>query len=148
MYRDTVGRPMEILLVEDDLDDAGMTIGALRQGEVPCRITLVRDGVEAMEFLRQEGKFARAPRPDLLLLDLNLPKKDGREVLAELRADEALESIPVVVLTFSKAHRDILESEHLRVEEYLNKPVNHDQFLQVVKILRKHLLADVILPQL
>ena len=89
MTRDAVGRPMEILLIEDDLEDAGMTIEALRQGDVPCRISLVRDGEEAMEFLLRRDKYRRAPQPDLILLDLNLPKKSGREVLAEVKADRA-----------------------------------------------------------
>ena len=110
MRRETVGRPMEILMVEDDLEDAGLTIEALRRGQVPCRISLVRDGEEAMEFLHRVGKYRRVPRPDLILLDLHLPKKGGREVLAEVRADSHLARVPVVVLTSSPGHRDILES--------------------------------------
>ena len=106
--RDTVGRPMEILLIEDDLEDAGMTIEALRQGDVPCRISLVRDGEEAMEFLLRQDKYRRAPQPDLILLDLNLPKKSGREVLAEVKADQRLAGVPVVVLTSSRTHQQIL----------------------------------------
>ena len=102
MTRDAVGRPMEILLVEDDLEDAGTTIDALRQGDVPCRISLVRDGEEAMDFLLRRDKFRRAPQPDVILLDLNLPKKSGREVLAELKADRRLARVPVVVLTGSR----------------------------------------------
>ena len=88
MSRNTVGRPMEILLVEDDLGDAGLTMAALKEGEVQCRVSLVRDGEEAMEFLHRKSIYAQAPRPDLLILDLGLPKKDGREVLTEIRADE------------------------------------------------------------
>src|SRR6185437_4800433 len=99
MSSQTIGRPMEILLVEDGLVDARVTIAALRKGMIQHRLTLNRDGLEAMEFLRQEGKFARAPRPDLILLALCLPKKDGREVLAEIKADDSLRSIPVVVMT-------------------------------------------------
>jgi len=147
MNSDAVGRPMEILLVEDDLEDAGLTIEALREGDVACRVSLVRDGEEAMEFVRRLGKYARAPRPDLILLDLMLPKKDGRAVLAEIRADEELRQIPVVVLTASRTHREVLESEDLHVEEYLVKPVDLRQFIGVVKSLRKYLLSDVILPQ-
>ncbi len=142
-----VGRPMEVLLVEDDLEDAGWTIEALRSGEVPCRVSFVRDGEEAMEFLRKQGKFRRVPRPDLVLLDLQMPKKDGRETLAEVRADECLKSIPVVVLTASVAHRQILEDEKLSVEAFLTKPVDFDQFAATVKSLRRFMLADVILPQ-
>jgi two-component system, chemotaxis family, response regulator Rcp1 len=147
MSRGTVGRPMEILMVEDDLEDAGLTIEALRSGEVPCRISLVCDGEEALDFLFQQGKFRRAPRPDLILLDLQLPKVDGREVLTKVRADEKLERIPVVVLTSSLTHLKILQSENLRVESYLNKPIDLPEFRRVVKSLRKYMLADVLLPQ-
>ncbi|MBN1910270.1 MAG: response regulator [Pirellulales bacterium] len=147
MNPDTVGRPMEILLIEDDLEDAGLTLDALNQGEVPCRVSLVRDGEEALEFVRRQGKYARAPRPDLVLLDLGLPKLDGREVLAEIRNDSLLAELPIVVLTSSHAHREILESQRLHVEDYLTKPVDFDQFLTVVKSLRRYLLEDVILPR-
>jgi two-component system, chemotaxis family, response regulator Rcp1 len=146
MTRDTVGRPMEILLVEDDLEDAGMTIDALRQGDVPCRISLVRDGEEAMDFLLRHDKFRRAPQPDMILLDLNLPKKSGREVLAEVKADRRLARVPVVVLTGSRTHQQILQAEGLHVESYLTKPVDRQQFNGVVKLLRKDMLSDVILP--
>jgi chemotaxis family two-component system response regulator Rcp1 len=147
MSRGTVGRPMEILLVEDDLDDAGLTIEALRKGEVPCRISLVRDGEEALDFLYQKNKFRRAPRPDLILLDLQLPKKGGREVLVEVKADEKLKRIPVVVLTASRMLVEILQSENFQVESYLTKPIELAEFNRVVKSLRKFMLADVILPQ-
>ncbi len=138
---------MEILLVEDDLEDAGATIEALRGGDVLCRVSLVRDGEEAIEFVHCKDKYAQAPRPDLILLDLNLPKLSGREVLAEVRADEQLKPIPVVVLTSSRTHREILKSENLHVEDYLIKPVDFPQFLGVVKSLRKYMLSDVIVPQ-
>jgi two-component system, chemotaxis family, response regulator Rcp1 len=147
MSRGTIGRPMEILLVEDDLEDAGLTIEALRSGEVPCRISLVRDGEEALEFVFQQGKFRRAPQPDMILLDLQLPKVDGREVLQKVRADEKLQRIPVVVLTSSHTHREILQSEKLHVESYLTKPFELSQFNSVVKSLRKYMLSDVLLPQ-
>jgi len=147
MSSDTVGRPMEILLVEDDLEDAGLTLDALRQGQVQCRVSLVRDGEESLEFVRQQGKYARAPRPDLVLLDMNLPKLSGREVLAEIHNDGLLADVPIVVLTASGAHREILEASHLHVEDYLIKPVELEQFLSVVRSLRKYWLADVILPQ-
>ncbi len=146
MARETIGRPMEILLVEDDLEDAGLTIDALREGEVPNRISLVRDGEEAMEFLHRRSHYGRAPRPDLILLDLHLPRKDGREVLAEVRADKKLRGIPVIVLTASRTHREILEEENLHVESYLIKPVDIGAFLGTVKKLRKYMLSDVILP--
>jgi two-component system, chemotaxis family, response regulator Rcp1 len=147
MVRETVGRPMEILLVEDDLEDAGLTIEALRNGEVPCRISLVRDGEEALEFIFQESRFRRAPRPDLILLDLHLPKVTGREVLARVKENESLQRIPVVVLTTSETHREILQSENLHVESYLTKPFELAEFSAVVKSLRKFMLADVLLPQ-
>jgi CheY-like chemotaxis protein len=143
----TIGRPMEILLVEDDLDDAGMTIDALKQGHVRCRVSLVRDGEEALEFLRRQGRFLHAPQPDLILLDLQLPKKEGREVLVEVRNDETLQRVPVVVLTSSPAHRALVEAEGLRVESYLIKPVDIGQFLDLVRQLRKFWLADVVLPK-
>ena len=147
MTRETVGRPMEILLVEDDLEDAGLTIEALHKGEVPCRISLVRDGEEAVEFLLRDGKYRHAPQPDLILLDLNLPKKSGRQVLEEVRADRRLACVPVVVLTSSRTHQEILRTENLHVESYLTKPVDLQQFDSVVKSLRKYMLSDVILPQ-
>ncbi len=147
MSSETVGRPMEILLVEDDLEDAGLTIDALKQGGIQGRVSLVRDGVEAMEFLHRNGRYARVPRPDIILLDLKLPKMDGREVLTEVKNDEQLCRVPVVVLTASRTHQEILSGENLHVESYLTKPVDVGQFVAVVKSLRKYLLADVIVPQ-
>jgi CheY-like chemotaxis protein len=140
------GRPMEVLLVEDDLEDAGLTIETLREGKVPCRVSLVRDGDEALAFLRREAHFARVPRPDVVLLDLQMPKKDGRAVLSEIRCDPKLSQIPVVVLTASQTHAQILKEENLRAESFLTKPVDREHFLGVVKSLRKYLLSDVILP--
>ena len=137
---------MEILLVEDDMEDAGLTIETLREGCVPCRVSLVCDGEEALEFLRREARFARAPRPDMILLDMQMPKKDGRAVLAEIRGDPKLCRIPVVVLTGSRTHRQILKEENLRAEDFLTKPVDREHFHGVVKSLRKFMLADVILP--
>lgn len=147
MKRETIGRPMEILLVEDDLEDAGMTIDSLRQSGVPCRISLLRDGEEAMEFLYHKDKFRRAPKPDLVLLDLNLPKKNGREVLADVKNDPQFARVPIVILTSSRTHQEILQAENLHVESYLTKPVDREQFISVVKSLRKYMLSDVILPQ-
>ena len=148
MSQDMVGRPMEILLVEDSLEDAGLTIQALREGQVECRVSLVRDGEEAMDFLLQKGVYARTPRPDLILLDLQLPKKDGREVLAEVGADEQLQGVPVVVLTASQVHEEILKSENLEVDSYMVKPVDLKQFITVVRKLRRFWLDEVILPPL
>lgn len=146
MSRSTVGRPMEILLVEDNLEDARVTIQSLRQENVPCRVTLVCDGEEAMSFLHREGVFARVPRPDLILLDMELPKKDGRQVLAEIRGDDRLRNIPVVVLTASQVHRVVLQAEKLHVDGFMTKPVSLEQFIQVIKSLRRSWLAEIILP--
>jgi chemotaxis family two-component system response regulator Rcp1 len=148
MSRDTVGRPMEILLVEDNMQDAGMTIRALKQGDFQCRVTLVKDGEEALSFLSRQGIFARAPRPDLILLDMQLPKKDGRQVLTEIRGHDDLKNVPVVVLTASAVHKAILAGEKLRVDGFMTKPVSFDQFLSVVKSLRRSWLDEVILPSL
>jgi len=148
MSREVVGRPMEILLIEDNLEDAGLAIQALQEGGVECRISLVRDGEEALEFLHQRGIYARAPRPDLVLLDLYLPKKDGREVLTDLRAEEHLRSLPVVVLTASQVHEKILREEQLAVDGYLVKPVDLPKFIELVKQLRQFWLKEVILPPL
>ena len=146
MSNQLVGRPMEILLVEDGLMDARATIQALRGGKVQHRLTLVRDGEEAMEFLKQEGRFARAPRPDLILLDLMLPKKSGLDVLSELRSDYEISDIPVVVLTASDDQEDQSRCAVLDVNSYIRKPVNLDKFLAVIKELKRCWREDVILP--
>ncbi len=141
-----VGRPMEILLIEDSRADARLTMEALKAGRVKHRLTIVRDGEEAMMFLHQEKWFARAPRPDLILLDLNLPLKDGREVLQEVKADYDLAQIPVIVLTASQDHEDELRSQMLNVEGYMQKPVNVQDFIDRVRQLKAYWHADVILP--
>jgi len=148
MGRETIGRAMEILLVEDGLVDARLTIAALGKSGLKHRLTLVRDGAEAMQFLHQEGMFSHAPRPDLILLDLHLPKKDGREVLGEIKADLDLKSIPVVVLTASDDPNDRVKSEMCQVEGYMTKPVDFDQFLTIIKQLRRFWLADIVLPRM
>jgi chemotaxis family two-component system response regulator Rcp1 len=148
MRRETVGRPIEILLVEDNLEDAGITIRALRQEDFQCRVSLVKDGEEALEFLNRLGVFAKAPRPDLILLDMQLPKRDGRQVLADIRGDEQLRGIPVVVLTASRVHKAILEGEKLHVDGYLTKPVSLKKFIDLVKSLRRSWLAEIVLPEL
>lgn len=137
---------MEVLLVEDSLVSARLTIGALKKGQIAHRMTWLSDGAEALEFLHRHGKYAQAPRPDLILLDLSLPSRDGREVLAEIKADEALQTIPVVVLTASTAEEDQHESERLEVEAYLTKPVDFEKFLQMVHELSRFWHADMILP--
>jgi CheY-like chemotaxis protein len=137
---------MEILLVEDGLMDARVTINALRDGLTQHRLTLIRDGAEALEFLRQDGRFARAPRPDLVLLDLMLPKKSGTEVLDEVRGDYSLKDIPVVVLTASEDEADKVKCQMLHVDAFITKPVNIEKFLTVVRQLKRFWLNDVILP--
>ena len=127
------GEPIEILLVEDSPDDADLTIDALRDGRVRNHVTHLEDGVEAMAFLRREGSYADAPRPDLILLDLNLPRKNGREVLAEVKADPDLRRIPVVIMTSSDDEKDVLAAYNLYVNCYVTKPVDLDQFIGVVK---------------
>lgn len=139
-------RPIEILLIEDNPGDARLTREALREGRVANRLSHVQDGVEAMAFLRQDGRYADAPRPDLILLDLNLPRKDGREVLAELKADPRLRLIPVVVLTTSEAEEDILRTYELHGNCYITKPVDLEKFLHIVGMVENFWLAVVQLP--
>ena len=126
-------RPIELLLVEDNPGDVRLTKEALREGKVRNHLNVAADGVEAMAYLRREGPHAQARQPDLILLDLNLPKKSGREVLAEIKADPKLRRIPVVILTVSKAEEDILKSYNLHANCYITKPVDLEQFLGVVK---------------
>jgi chemotaxis family two-component system response regulator Rcp1 len=139
-------RPVQILLVEDSPSDTELTIEALREAKVRNELSVVEDGVQAMEFLRRQGPFAKAPRPDLIMLDLNLPRKDGREVLAEIKSDENLKTIPVVVLTTSRAERDVLRAYQLSANCYITKPVDFEQFLQVVRSIESFWLFIVTLP--
>jgi CheY-like chemotaxis protein len=140
------GRPIEILLVEDNPADVRLTFEALREGKVRNTLTVARDGVEAIEMLKRRGPFADAARPDLILLDLNLPRKDGREVLAEIKSDEELRQIPVVVLTTSSADADIVRSYDLHANCYITKPVDLEQFVHVVKSIDDFWLTIVRLP--
>ena len=148
MPHHTIGRPMEILLAEDSLIDARLTIRALKQGGLPHRLTLVRDGAEALEFLFRRGRFAQAPRPDLILLDLLMPEKTGLEVLAELRQDEDLKKIPVVVLTAAEDDDTRNQCRRLGVEHYVTKPADYNKFLEVIRKLRHVWHHDLILPSL
>ncbi len=145
MAREMFGRMMEILLVEDSLVDASATMGALRHAQVKHRLTLIRDGEEAHEFLFRKGKFASAPRPDLILLDLHLPKKDGLDLLAELRGSFDLRETPVVILTASPDELLRSRSHLLQVEHYMTKPVNIDKFVAAVRELKNCWFADRIL---
>lgn len=138
--------PIEILLVEDSAADVRLTIEALKEAKVANRLTVVDDGVKAMEYLRQKGVYADALRPDLILLDLNLPRKDGREVLAEVKSDPALRQIPVVVLTTSRAEEDVLQAYDLHCNCYISKPVDFEQFMKVIRTIEDFWLTVVRLP--
>jgi CheY-like chemotaxis protein len=141
-----IGRPVEILLVEDNPGDVRLTIEALKEGKIKNNLHVARDGVEALNFLMQENKFEDVPKPDLILLDLNLPRKDGRELLAEIKDDPLLKRIPVVILTTSKAEEDILRTYELYANCYITKPVDLDQFISVVKAVEDFWLTVVKLP--
>jgi len=139
-------RPIELLLVEDSEPDVRLTKEALLEAKVKNRLSVVEDGVEAMTFLHREGAHAAAPRPDLILLDLNLPRKDGRQVLKELKADESLKRIPVVILTTSKNEEDVLRAYDLHANCYITKPVDFNRFMEVVKSIEDFWLTVVKLP--
>ncbi len=142
----TIGEPVEILLVEDNSGDVRLTQEALKEGKVRNNLSIVSDGVEALAFLRREGQYATVPRPDVILLDLNLPRKDGREVLAEIKQDPNLRRIPVVILTTSQAEHDILRTYNLHANCYITKPVDLEQFIIVVKSIETFWLTVVKLP--
>ncbi len=138
--------PIEILLVEDNPGDVRLTVEALKEGKVANEISVAADGMEAMEFLRRAGRHSDVPMPDLILLDLNLPKKNGREVLAEIKMDDRLKHIPVVVLTTSQAEKDIILTYNLHANCYITKPVDFGQFIDVVKSIENFWFTVVKLP--
>jgi two-component system response regulator len=140
------GRPIEILLVEDSSTDVMLAEEALEHAKMRNNLHVVKDGVEAMAFLRNEGKYFDVPRPDLMLLDLNMPRKDGREVLAEVKADDNLKTIPVVVLTTSQAQEDVLKAYGLHANCYISKPVDFQQFTNVVQAIDQFWFTVVTLP--
>jgi CheY-like chemotaxis protein len=143
----TDGRsPIEILLVEDNPGDERLTREALKEGKVYHKLHWAKDGVEAMDFLYRRGRFSDAPRPDIILLDLNLPKKDGREVLQDIKSDDTLKRIPVVVLTTSKAEEDVLRTYNLHANCYVTKPVDLEKFIVVVRSIDIFWLTVVTLP--
>ena len=146
MNNEESGKNIEILLVEDNPADIRLAQEAFKDAKVHNILYAVRDGVEAMAFLRREGKYAKVGRPDLILLDLNLPKKDGREVLAEIKTDEHLKLIPVVILTVSKDEEDILKTYNLHANCYITKPIDFEQFMRVVKGIEEFWLTIVKLP--
>jgi two-component system, chemotaxis family, response regulator Rcp1 len=141
------GMPIQVLLVEDSPGDVRLTQEAFREANIKIRLHVAPDGVEAMEFLRREGSHAGAPRPDLILLDLNLPRMDGREVLALIKADDQLKSIPTVILTTSEAEADIVKSYHLQANCYLSKPVELEVFEGLVKSINDFWLTRAKLPK-
>jgi two-component system, chemotaxis family, response regulator Rcp1 len=140
-------RPIDILLVEDNPGDARLTREALKEGKVENQLNVVSDGVEALAYLRRQGKYQEARRPDLILLDLNLPRMDGREVLREVKGDPNLKTIPIVVLTTSAADEDIARSYGLHANSYVTKPVDLDKFIAVVRSIEDFWLTIVTLPR-
>jgi two-component system, chemotaxis family, response regulator Rcp1 len=144
--KNNLGGPIEILLVEDNPGDVDLVKEALSEAKMKNELHVVMDGEEAMKFLRHQDKYADAPMPDLILLDLNLPKKSGREVLEEIKTDPELGVIPVVILTSSKEEEDIVKSYKMHANCYITKPVNFDQFLKVVKSIEEFWFTIVKLP--
>ena len=140
------GRPIQILMVEDNPDDIELTVEALKDGRVANSLTVIKDGEEAISYLRCQGKHSHAVRPDLILLDLNMPRKDGRDVLREIKNDPQLKRIPVVILTTSQAEDDILHTYDLHANCYIPKPVDFNQFLKVVRSIEDFWLTVVTLP--
>jgi len=140
------GKSIDILLVEDNPGDVRLAKEALKESKVRNNIFVVEDGVEAMDFLRRKGKYQGSPRPDLILLDLNLPRKSGREVLAEVKGDEALKRIPVVVLTVSRDEEDILRAYDLHANCYVTKPLDFEQFIKITRTIEEFWLTIVKLP--
>jgi Response regulators consisting of a CheY-like receiver domain and a winged-helix DNA-binding domain len=141
-----ISKPVEILLVEDNEGDVGLIEEVFEEINIRNKLHVAMDGEEAIQFLRGEGKFSDSTRPDIILLDLNLPKKDGREVLREIKEDEGLKNIPVVVLTTSGAEKDIFRAYELHANAYVNKPLDFDQFISVVKSVSSFWLGIVKLP--
>jgi len=146
MSSTNLGRPIEILLVEDSSTDVMLAEEALENGHFPTNLSVVKDGVEAMAFLRKQGRYAGSPRPDLILLDLNMPRKDGREVLAEVKIEDSLKQIPIIVLTTSQAEQDVLNAYGLHANCYVSKPVDFDQFAAVVTSIEQFWFLTALLP--
>ncbi len=147
MYNKTVGRPMELLLIEDSLSDVHLTAMALRRGNISHRLTIARTGEEAIDFLYRRGIFAQAPRPDLILLDLRLPRMDGQELLDVVKADFDLKSIPIVVMTMSRDEEDRVRCQLQNVDAYVTKPIDLEKFLDLVRNLKRFWHKDMVLPK-
>ncbi len=139
-------KTVEILLIEDNPGDVRLTIEALKESKIINNLEVVEDGVEALSFLNKEGSYKDKPRPDLIILDLNLPKKDGREVLGEIKSNDRLKQIPIVILITSEAEEDIIKSYELHANCYITKPVNMEQFIKVVKSVGDFWFSIVMLP--
>jgi CheY-like chemotaxis protein len=139
-------RPVNVLLVEDNPGDVRLTQEAFKEAKISIKLDVTMDGAEAINFLRKDGEYANAVTPDLILLDLNLPKKDGREVLKEIKTDDLLKRIPVVVLTTSNAEQDIMKSYNLHVNCYINKPVDFEKFFDIIQKIEEFWLTTAILP--
>jgi two-component system, chemotaxis family, response regulator Rcp1 len=147
MNTEILGKPIDILLVEDNPGDARLALESLKESKIRNTIHWVQDGLEAMKFMRRQGSYENAPRADLILLDLNMPKMDGREVLAEIKSDDDLKRIPVVIFTISKAEEDILKAYDLHTNCYITKPLDLDRFLKVIQSIEDFWLTIVRLPK-
>ena len=139
-------KAVEILLIEDNPGDVRLTVEALKESKIINNLNVVDDGIEALSYLQKEGIYKDKPRPDLIILDLNLPKKDGREVLGEIKSEDSLKQIPIVILTTSEAEEDIIKSYELHANCYITKPVNMEQFIKVVKSVGDFWFSIVMLP--
>jgi chemotaxis family two-component system response regulator Rcp1 len=147
MNTEILGKPIDILLVEDNPGDARLALESLKESKIRNTIHWVQDGLEAMKFMRRQGSYENAPRADLILLDLNMPKMDGRKVLAEIKSDDELKRIPVVIFTISKAEEDILKAYDLHTNCYITKPLDLDRFLKVIQSIEDFWLTIVRLPK-
>jgi two-component system, chemotaxis family, response regulator Rcp1 len=147
MNTEILGKPIDILLVEDNPGDARLALESLKESKIRNTIHWVQDGLEAMKFMHRQGSYANAPRADLILLDLNMPKMDGRKVLAEIKSDDDLKRIPVVIFTISKAEEDILKAYDLHTNCYITKPLDLDRFLKVIQSIEDFWLTIVRLPK-
>lgn len=143
---ENAGHRIELLLVEDDLAQVRLTQEALKAGSIPLNLNIAADGFEALDFLNRQGKYEKAPRPDLILLDLNLPKKSGKQVLSEIKADPCLRNIPVVIITSSQAPQDILHAYGLNANCYITKPLDFDEFVSLVHSLEDFWFTKATLP--
>ena len=137
---------INILLIEDNPGDVRLTLEALKESKIINNLQVVEDGIEALSYLKKDGNYKDKPRPDLIILDLNLPKKDGREVLGEIKSEDSLKQIPIVILTTSEAEEDIIKSYELHANCYITKPVNMEQFVKVVKSVGEFWFSIVMLP--